>query len=55
MASRKETRQVVPKSQVELSQDSIETYTNQGKVPAPDPKRRVDQRSVKGDDTKRQV
>ena len=44
---------VLPKSQVELSQNTIETYTNQGKVPAPDPKRRVDQRSVKNDDTKR--
>ena len=53
MASRKETNQPVPKSQVELSQNTIETYTNQGKVPAPDPKRRVDQRSVKNDDTKK--
>ena len=44
---------VLPKTQVELSQNTIETYTNQGKVPAPDPKRRVDQRSVKNDDTKK--
>jgi len=56
MASRGDDKvrdKVLPKTQVELSQDSIETYTNQGKVPAPDPKKRVEQRSVKNDDTKK--
>lgn len=43
---------VVPKSQVELSQNTIEPYASQGKAPSPDPKKRVEQRSVKNDDTK---
>lgn len=45
-------RKPIPKSQVELSQDSIESYTDRGKVPVQDSKNRALQRSVKGDDVK---
>lgn len=47
-----EIRKPIPKSQVELSQDSIEPYLNQGKVPVPSNKRRENQRSVKNDTVK---
>lgn len=47
-----QTRKPVPKSQIELSQETITPYLNQGKVPVPANKRRENQRSVKGDDVK---
>lgn len=47
-----QTRKPVPKSQVELSQETITPYLNQGKVPVPVNKRRENQRTVKGDDVK---
>lgn len=46
------TRKPIPKSQVELSQDTIEPYLNQGKAPVPANKRRENQKSLKGDDVK---
>jgi hypothetical protein len=46
------TRKPVPKSQVELSQETIEPYLNQGKSPVPANKRRENQKSVKNDDVK---
>lgn len=46
------SRKPVPKSQVELSQETIQPYLNQGKSPVPANKRRENQRSVKGDDVK---
>jgi len=46
------TRKPIPKSQVELSQETIEPYLNQGKSPVPSNKRRENQKSVKNDDVK---
>jgi hypothetical protein len=46
------TRKPIPKSQVELSQETIEPYLNQGKAPVPANKRRENQKSVKNDDVK---
>jgi hypothetical protein len=46
------TRKPVPKSQVELSQETITPYLNQGKGPVPANLRRENQRSVKSDDVK---
>lgn len=46
------TRKPIPKSQVELSQETIEPYLNQGKAPVPANKRRENQKSLKGDDVK---
>jgi len=46
------TRKPVPKSQVELSQETITPYLNQGKGPVPVNKRRENQRTVKNDDVK---
>lgn len=46
------TRKPVPKSQVELSQETVTPYLNQGKSPVPANKRRENQRSVKNDDVK---
>ena len=46
------TRKPIPKSQVELSQETIEPYLNQGKAPVPSNKRRENQKSLKGDDVK---
>lgn len=46
------TRKPIPKSQVELSQETIEPYLNQGKAPVPANKRRENQRTLKGDDVK---
>ena len=46
------TRKPVPKTQVELSQETITPYLNQGKAPVPSSKRRENQRSVKGDEVK---
>jgi hypothetical protein len=47
-----QTRKPVPKSQVELSQETITPYLNQGKAPVPTNKRRENQRTLKGDDVK---
>ena len=46
------TNKPVPKTQVELSQENITPFLNQGKAPVPSSKRRENQRSVKGDDVK---
>jgi len=46
------TRKPIPKSQVELSQETIEPYLNQGKAPVPANKKRENQRTLKGDDVK---
>ena len=46
------TNKPIPKPQVELSQELITPYLNQGKVPITDPKKREYQRSVKQDDVK---
>ena len=46
------TRKPIPKSQVELSQETIEPYLNTGKSPVPANKRRENQKSLKGDDVK---
>jgi hypothetical protein len=46
------TKKPVPKSQVELSQETITPYLNQGKAPVPATKRRENQRTVKNDDVK---
>jgi hypothetical protein len=46
------TRKPIPKSQVELSQETIEPYLNQGKGPVPANKRRENQKTLKGDDVK---
>lgn len=42
----------LPKTQEQLSNDSITPYTNEDKNPLPNPKRREYQRSVKDDDVK---
>lgn len=46
------TRKPIPKSQVELSQETITPYLNQGKGPVPSNLRRENQRSVKNDDVR---
>jgi len=46
------TRKPVPKSQVELSQETITPYLNQGKAATPSNKRRENQKTLKGDDVK---
>jgi hypothetical protein len=46
------TKKPVPKTQVELSQETITPYLNQGKAPVPANKRRENQRSVKNDEVK---
>jgi hypothetical protein len=46
------TRKPIPKSQVELSQETITPYLDNGKAPVPTNKRRENQRSVKGDNVK---
>jgi hypothetical protein len=46
------TRKPIPKSQVELSQETVTPYLNQGKAPVPANKRRENQRTLKGDDVK---
>ena len=45
-------RKPIPKSQVELSQETITPYLNQGKAPVPANKRRENQRTRKNDDVK---
>ena len=45
-------RKPIPKSQAELSQNSIDNYTNRGKAPVENRKSRALQRTVKGDDVK---
>ena len=47
-----QTRKPVPKSQVELSQETITPYLNNGKAPVPSNKRRENQRTRKNDDVK---
>ena len=46
------TRKPIPKSQVELSQETITPYLNQGKAPVPANKRRENQRTRKNDEVK---
>ena len=46
------TRKPVPKSQVELSQETITPFLNQGKAPVPANKKRENQRTLKGDEVK---
>lgn len=46
------TRKPIPKSQIQLSQETIEPYLNQGKVPIPTNKKRENQRTLKNDDVK---
>ena len=46
------TKKPIPKSQVELSQETVSPYLNQGKGPIPSNLRRENQRSVKGDNVK---
>jgi hypothetical protein len=45
-------RKPIPKSQVELSQETITPYLNNGKAPVPSNKRRENQRTRKNDDVK---
>lgn len=45
-------RKPVPKSQVELSQETIQPYTNSGKAPVPSNKKRENQKTRKNDDVK---
>lgn len=47
-----QTKKPLPKSQLQISQDTIEPYLNQGKSPLPSNKRRENQRSVKDDEVK---
>lgn len=47
-----QARKPIPKSQVELSQETITPYLNQGKAPVPANKKRENQRTLKGDDVK---
>ena len=42
----------IPKTQVELSQETITPYLNQGKAPVPANKKRENQRTLKNDDVK---
>lgn len=46
------TRKPIPKSQVELSQETITPYLNNGKAPVPANKRRENQRTRKNDEVK---
>jgi hypothetical protein len=46
------SRKPIPKSQVEISQDTIEPYLNNGKAPVPSTKKRENQRTRKNDDVK---
>ena len=46
------TRKPIPKSQVELSQETITPYLNNGKAPVPANKRRENQKTLKGDEVK---
>jgi len=46
------TRKPIPKSQVELSQETIDPYLNQGKSPVPANKKRENQKTLKGDTVK---
>jgi hypothetical protein len=46
------TRKPIPKSQVELSQETITPYLNQGKAPVPANKRRENQKTLKNDEVK---
>ena len=46
------SRKPIPKSQVEISQDTIEPYLNNGKAPVPSSKKRENQRTRKNDDVK---
>ena len=46
------TRKPIPKSQVELSQETVTPYLNQGKSLVPANKKRENQRTVKNDDVK---
>ena len=45
-------RKPIPKSQVELSQETIEPYLDNGKAPVPANKRRENQRTLKNDEVK---
>lgn len=46
------TRKPIPKSQVELSQETITPYLNNGKAPVPANKRRENQKTLKNDEVK---
>lgn len=46
------TRKPIPKSQVELSQETITPYLNNGKAPVPANKRRENQKTLKGDEVR---
>jgi hypothetical protein len=46
------TRKPIPKSQVELSQETITPYLNNGKAPVPANKKRENQKSLKNDEVK---
>ena len=46
------TRKPIPKSQVELSQETITPYLNNGKAPVPAHKKRENQKSLKNDEVK---
>ena len=46
------TRKPIPKSQVELSQETITPYLNNGKGPVPANKRRENQKTLKNDEVK---
>jgi hypothetical protein len=46
------TRKPIPKSQVELSQETITPYLNTGKAPVPANKRRENQKTLKNDEVK---
>ena len=46
------TRKPIPKSQVELSQETITPYLNQGKAPVPANKRRENQKTLKNDEVR---
>ena len=46
------TRKPIPKTQVELSQETITPYLNNGKAPVPADKRRENQRTRKNDEVK---
>ena len=45
-------RKPIPKSQVELSQETITPYLNNGKAPVPANKRRENQKTLKNDEVK---
>lgn len=46
------SRKPIPKSQVEISQETIEPYVNNGKAPVPSSKKRENQRTRKNDEVK---